>query len=238
MNFHLSILFTMFFFVESAFGTDSLGGFENYRYNPFQFPFPEYFKTPDTITVAEKPLTDSGDFKRIEFFGLSASVRNNSFDTIIDESGRGGSINYYIKKNKQKKFFLYNNKETLMGCSDTSLANLEKDYCSSFSSSQDFFLKLFTLTPNHLITEKYQARGYSWIVHQKGRWFKGIKKIRLYQGTKFYAFRRDFSDTSYNLKGTELNIFHLKIAPDWITLGVVTTDETFILQFLSSLRER
>lgn len=54
--------------------------FKAYRYNPFQYPYPEYYIEADTITVEAVTILDFQDMGRIEFFNKTAYIPMNLLD--------------------------------------------------------------------------------------------------------------------------------------------------------------
>ena len=178
----------LFCFAVFIFGCSSHTGFETYRNNPFQFPYPEYHMKAETVAVHSGKL--SGDVETIEVFGIRFDIEKRYVDQIRK---RGGT--YAIKKDGKLRFIVFENKEILMGCKDATVRKNSKDYCSAFASTKEYFEKLFLLTPEDLSKEKYHATGNRWIVHQKGYMFQDIEKITIYKkdgADGFTIFREDY----------------------------------------------
>lgn len=86
-----------------------------------------------------------------------------------------------------------------MGCVDEIEKN-NKDFCSSFIYTKDFYQKLFTLTPDDLSKSQYVAKGYVGIVHRKGKMFYRVSDIMIYKGGNSVAYRMDFKDSDMSIK--------------------------------------
>ena len=203
-------------------------GFKNYRYNPFQFPYPEYYLKAEVIEI--KSLETKLDETRtiIDFYGLSEIISKKWFDNMSGENKSGRALCYRI--GKSCKLVIYENKEDLRGCIAQEVRNAERDFCSAFSSSQEYYDKVWLLTPDDLRKVEYASVGNSWLIHNKGILFTDVKLLYKYQGMNFVAYRRDYKDGTpgekSNLK-TELTVFHQKIAPNYISIGIGDTDDNY-----------
>lgn len=208
-------------------------GFVYYRLNPFQFPYKEYYITPDTIVLSTQAnfklnRSDSVTLKNISFFLDTAW-----FDRYSPQTVDTCSIGFY-KKNR-KRFVVSYSKENRMGCLDSMTRQVEKDFCSCFSSSEDYFYKLFTLTPEQLGKDPFLARGYDWIVHNKGSYFQNVRKISIYQKDDLVAFRRDFVKSGEIPITTELVVFPKIIVPDYVTVILINPNEALLNNVLYSV---
>jgi hypothetical protein len=199
--------------------------FENYRFNPFQFPYPEYFMKAETIELKSRVPEMADGKTKINFYGLSAVISKKWFSRFEESSG---FISYL--SNKEKIFLINYEKDSLMGCISPETKNNQKDYCSAFSSTQEYFDKLFLLTRNDLKRDEYAAKGNSWIVHQKGFWFKDIKSIYKYKSKDFTAYRMDYkpdtADSKSSLK-TNVFVFHRNLSPHAIGIGISSSVERY-----------
>jgi len=208
----------------------SNSAFIHYRNDPFQFPYPEYYLKAKEITLqnfannSDQVLIEF-DTKRIAFnLGKNFSVKKEK-----------KSNSYYLWANGKILGLLNFETEVFMGC--IGKAKLyQKDFCGAFNSTEEYFLKLFTLTPNDLVLEKYAGVGNKWIVHNKGSWFKNVNLLIIYHFKDGVAFRRDFnSETDQKMK-TELIIFHKNIAPNYIGIGLTTSDNELVENVIASLQ--
>jgi len=223
----LIYLFFSLIFQSVCFSTEA--GFENYRYNPFQYPYPEYYLKPEIVNLSNN--ADFDGVERIHFFGLSAVLEKNTFDEIKTKDDK----QVVVLKNSKPLLLIDKTPEELMGCVLPEARMLDLDFCSSFDSSKIFFEKLFSLTPDDLKKEEYAARGNNWIVHRKGMMFKNVEKIYIYRTDGVVAFRKDIKSAKrWSLK-TEIWVFPDKIAPDYLSIGFTSTDETMIQNFIMSL---
>ena len=207
-------------------GCSSQKGFENYRDNPFQFPYQEYYLKADIQTVQPNKAPETS--MTIDAFGMSFSIDTRFADDVVRRNGI-----YIVRKSGEKVLVVMQGKEEMMGCNDVVKEN-EKDFCSAFASTKAYLEKLFLLTPKNLSEEQYRAAGNRWIVHNKGALFKNVDKISIYRSSSFEAFRTDFRPSN-NQTRVDLRIFHQNIAPDFIIIGFVDKNETLIKQILSTI---
>ena len=164
------------FFVQLSTGHASSDGFDGYRFNPFQFPYPEYRYKAKTIPLSQLRRQD-GATASISFFGFSALIPER-YAGQVEESGES----VVIRSMKKRGILISREKESLMGCEEG--RDIYKDFCSAFTSTQDFYQKLFTLVPEDLAKDEYAPIGYSWIVHRKGVMFSRVSKILIYEDRK------------------------------------------------------
>lgn len=214
-------------------------GFEHYRNNPFQFPYPEYYLKAKVVEITSQHLTLQNKQIKINFFDLSATISKDWFDH-QDVSSNGGTISF--QKDNERSFFVYIEREQLMGCGVPETREANRDFCSAFNSTKEFYDKLYLLTPDDLRKNEYASKGNSWIVHQKGSWFSSPRQVTTiykYKGNGFVAFRRDFDnkkESGGKALTSELVIFHQNNAPNAIVIGsrIDKNDELFH-QILSTL---
>jgi len=223
------ILITSLFLmiVNSAMAGEIKKDFSEYRYNPFQWVYPEYFYKADTIKINTR-RTFSDDYKRIAFFNLSALVLKKyvgEYKQISDQS-----FGYRVKSEKTGFSISLNDQKFLM-CSEQ---GKEKDFCSAYSSAKEYYHKLYTLTPDML--DGTHSRGDYWMIHAKGTFFEDSRRINIYQGDNFIAYVRTLKDGKQRLK-EEIVLFHDDLPPDhYISIGVALSDDNFVTDFLSSLK--
>lgn len=120
------------------------GAFKDYRNNPFQYPYPEYYLKANVINLKKtgartEPLVIDASAHRISF--------NTSTDLTVTTKNKGSS--FYLETNNHLFGVLTIEKENYMGC-DGETKEYEKNFCSAFKSSQEYYKKLFTLTPENL----------------------------------------------------------------------------------------
>jgi len=205
--------------------------FNSYRYNPFQFPYPEYYLKAERVDLTKevrlKPLMHP---VKIKFFCFTTTLESKWFDSVGE---RDGTKRYTIKGKTQ--FVLFTNKELRFGCNEEASATMNKDFCSGFRSSKEFFEKLYTLTPEDLEEPGPSLIGDSWIVHRKGWLFEGTEKIVIYESPDFTAFRRDYKGGVSGKLMTEIHLFRPQTEANWVTLGMENCHDSFVAQFLQGL---
>ncbi|MBN1982006.1 MAG: hypothetical protein JW795_10765 [Chitinivibrionales bacterium] len=209
---------------------------EDYRYNPFQFTLREYFLQPDTIKIAAGDYWMShGHYDTVRIKNSFVLLDTAWFDRIVFPVMDSSSAVFY--KKGQKRFIISFNREQRMGCSDSATRNAEKDFCSSFGSTGEYFLCLFTLTPQDLATEPFYAKGYYWIVHQKGVYFRDVQRIRMYQSGGVTAFRRDFKKNARGTYLSETVIFPDTSSMGYLSIGLISSEnEELLIQVINSAR--
>jgi hypothetical protein len=208
-------------------GCSNQVGFENYRNNPFQFPFPEYYLKADIESVPSNDL--QSEHLKIDIFNTTFSINKNFADEVIKKNNF-----FVIKKSCEKVFIVMSDNEKFMGCNDE-VRELEKDFCSAFSTTKDYLEKVFMLTPDDLSKEKYLAVGNRWIVHNKGHLFQEVEKIKIYKSTNFEAFRTDFKPSNNQVK-VDLRIFQNKDPKKFLIFAFVNRNEPLIKQILTTLQ--
>mgnify|MGYP003564940510 FL=1 len=158
--------------------------FKNYRYNPFQFPYKEYYYKAKEVEIKSKNITEGEKFSFDKFYFI---LKNGFVDTMTFSSNI-----YHFYKNGKKIFIISKRVDDKMGCSDSLSRALNKDFCSSANSMKEFYLKLFTLTPESLNKKEFAGIGNQWIVHQKGAFFEQISPpLTIYNNESYIAFRQN-----------------------------------------------
>jgi len=127
-----------------------------------------------------------------------------------------------------------------MGCDTPESRAATSDFCAAFKTSQEYYDKIWMLTPDDLKTDQYANRGDNLIVQQKEMWFANpdVTATYKYQGDKFVAYRRDFKPDPSGKKSmtSELVIFHQKITPNAIGIGsLVDNNDELFNQMLSTI---
>jgi len=209
-----------------ATSTNNAISLEKYRVYPFQWVLPEYYYKAETTHVEKKEKAPTG-FSKVEFFGLSACIPSKYTER--------------VKRRNDSMFFTSNADETIMmikspnnsfGCSEYAKIK-DKDYCSAYKTPQDFFNKVFTLTPDTV-----ENTGDKWIVHGKGMLFDNTQKIAIYSGDKFVAYVKYIKDSL--VKETkfshELTLFHANGPLDsYVTISFLDNDDSILQIFFSTL---
>ena len=230
-------IYLFFYIIILLFGcktnsNDLKTGFENYRYNPFQFPYPEYYLKAETVLLSSMENSSNTKNIRINYYGLYSYIDNTAFDSVVY---RRGTAQYYLK-NKKKVFIILFNRDSLIGCSDSESRNINLDFCSAISSNKEYFSKLFTLIPDDLDKKEYLPLGNSWIVHHKGSFFQDIKTITIYKNKDYLAFRRDFRGDKSSILASEVVVFHNSKNPNYnITFAFTTPNELLLKQLLTTM---
>lgn len=204
--------------------------FKNYRYNPFQFVYDEYYFTAKKYKIKKKSTSELRDLKFFTVYNFKFALDSNIADTCISIK----NVTYF-KKNDKKLFIISKRKDLKMGCNDSLTQILNRDYCNSFQSEKDFYFKLFFLTPNDLEKNEYAEKGNFWIVHYKGWFFEDTRPpLIAYENDSYIAYRRNF------IKPTplacEVILFHKELEGNYLTFGFSQyCDEKTINQILSSI---
>jgi hypothetical protein len=150
--------------------------FQGYRYNPFQYPYPEYYLKAESITIPVAQVEHYPDMVKLEFFGFTSHVPRRLFNA----RQKSVNENEVIYEADGKVLIIYREIENLLGCVDEEIKNKNKDFCSSFTSTRQYYEKLFTLTPDTLRTGSGIQTGDKWIVHRKGFTFENATKLIKY----------------------------------------------------------
>ncbi|MCP4748819.1 MAG: hypothetical protein GY874_22215 [Desulfobacteraceae bacterium] len=166
----------------------------------------------------------------INVFDVSFDIDKKYADTIKKQNQTFG-----VKKSDKLKFIIYSNEERMMGCNDV-VQELEKDFCTAFSSTKEYYEKLFLLTPQNLSDKKYIAAGNRWIVHNKGSMFQDVNKILVYELNDFTVFRRDMKPSKEKNLAVELIMFSDKNPNKYLTMGFREKNEPLISQILKTIR--
>lgn len=218
------LLITVFFY---HVGTVYADWTEDHRFNPFQFPLPEYNLKAKTIKL--KNLDSPPDnYKSVKLLGHSSvipkAVKIQASKVILNPL-------YIDALDGNKVIFIMNKeKDDFILCSAEN-RKITMDYCSAFSSRRDYFFKLWTLTPADLEKKEYIQIGYSWLVHQKGSIFQFVEKLIVYEKDDFTFFRKNMiSDNSSKVT------FHISNnkTDELYSVSFVTDDEEIIMNFIRS----
>jgi len=210
----------------------NISGFENYRYNPFQFPYSEYYLKADQISNIEIDNIKN-EVEHLSVFGVDIKIGKNSFDEVLKNKNLSSP---FVLKNKGKLVLLANyHEESLMGCNSQQSKDAHKDFCSAFSSSQEFNTKLFLLTPHDNNETRKLNDGDLWIIHRKGLVFEKTQKISIYQLENLTAFRQDLKE---NASGKiQIHIFKNSISPNSIEIILFEKNESLVDMILSSMNK-
>jgi hypothetical protein len=203
--------------------------FKAYRYNPFQYPYPEYYIEADTITVEAVTFLDFQDMGRIEFFNKTAYIPMN----LLDPTPISANDDKVIFKKDNKILIIERIKDTSIGCLDELTRMSNRDFCSSFSSSQEFFDILFTKTPDILFYTENKRIGYQWILHKKGIYFENVKYSRKYIGKNFIAYESKYIQGKMT---KDLILFFEGNKNYFYTISTNIDDTNFFDTFLKSIR--
>ena len=215
-----------------TYACQSNSGFINYRNDPFQFPYPEYYLKAKEINLQQ--TADNPNQVSIEAVNERISF---DVDKSVSLQTKKKFDSYYLWSG-EKLFGVINlENEVYMGCSGTAKA-YQKDFCSAFNSTEEFFSKLFKLTPNDLTMDEYAGIGNKWIVHNKGSWFKNVNELFIYQLEDIVAFRRDFKSSGNQKMKTELIIFPKAIEPNYVGIGLTTQDSKIVETIISSFQAK
>lgn len=198
----------------------------DYRFDPFQWIYPEYYYKADIIPVQKEKIAPDG-YTKVEFFGLTAYIPSNYTDKITREH----DIMSFWSKAGDRILMLKATNDTFF-CSDEKLA-YQKDYCSAYKTPQELFHKLFTLTPD--IAENI---GDKWIIHDKGLQFDNAKKIEIHSDDKFMAYVKFIKDSL--VKKTEfsheITLFHANGPLNcYVNIRYIANDDTFLKYFISTI---
>ena len=225
-----SFVFLCLFLISNSFAVQQSNGFQDYRFNPFQFPYPEYEYTAKQIII-NKTSRSEKDLKIIDCFGVSIAFSKEFFDH-VDQKSKSRLL---IKSKNNNAIVVNFENENLMGCSDETERNNNKDFCSAFSSTEDFYNKLFSLTPEDLSNDQFLSTGYKWIVHRKGQMFNRVSEIMVYKGNDYSVYRTDIKDDEMSIK-SELFIFPESIKPNYLILSMNFKDDNVIKTIVSSIK--
>jgi hypothetical protein len=206
--------------------TDKVFDLEQYRTYPFQWIFPEYYYKADIIRVEKEKIPPQG-YTKVEFFGLSAYIPSKYIEEIKRKDD-----DIFFKSKTGDKIMMIKSKDSSVLCTEETNTN-DKDYCSAYKTPQEFYHKLFTLTP-----DTAENTGDKWLVHGKGILFENAKKIEIYSGDKFMAYIIFFKDSLGIEKkfSLEITLFHAN-GPlnSFITITFPAKDDTTLKHFISTI---
>jgi hypothetical protein len=211
-------------------GYSSNHGFDGYRYNPFQYAYPEYYLKAEAIPINETKINSENNMAKIDFFGLSSFVPMELFNA----KHRDVSEIKIAYKTAGNVLIIHREKEILPGCTDEEERNLNKDFCSAFTSTREFYDKLYTFTPADLKRSDNQQTGNKWIVHRKGFMLENVSKTNKYIGKDFVAYESNYK-TGGNM--TKYMILFLdKTYPYYFTFATNISGDHFFKEILGSLK--
>lgn len=205
-------------------------GFEGYRYNPFQYPYPEYDLKAKLIPISNEKIKSENNMVNLEFFGLKSYVPDELFKAEQKEAKE----NKIIYKDGDKFLIIIREKENLLGCVDEQVKYMNKDFCSAFDSTKDYYDKLYSLTPEDLKRCNNSMTGNKWIVHRKGFTFENVDTLNKYIGKDFIAFESCYKSGSKMTK--DLILFLDKTQPYYFTFATNVSDDLLFRRLLESLQ--
>lgn len=123
----------------------------------------------------------------------------------------------------------------MIGCDDEQVKNSNKDFCSAFDTSKEYYEKLFTITPQDLRSGNKQIIGNKWIVHRKGFTFENVKKLHKYTGRCFVSFESIYKSDSNMTK--DMILFHDDTKPYYIVFSTNHKDDSIFKNLLKTLQE-
>ncbi|MCP3872580.1 MAG: hypothetical protein GY699_05405 [Desulfobacteraceae bacterium] len=213
-------------------GCATQNGFEDYRFNPFQFPYSEYYLTAINIQEAKKPQ-DLEALSELNVFGVKIRINKNNFDEVI--KNKDLNTPFILKKNNTLVLLANYHQDSLMGCKSKVSREAHKDFCSAFNSSKEFNKKLFTLTPNDINNPAPLGDGDLWIIHKKGYVFEQTEAIYIYELDNLTAFRQDLNSKASG--DFQIHIFPKKISPNAIEIIVFGKNVSLIDEILYSINK-
>ncbi len=203
---------------------DKLQDFSGYRYSPFQWVYPEYFLKADAIDLDTESVKVKGE--KIKFGKFSAIVPKE----YVKKTEKMGETHVY--KSDSGNFLIDIENESDLMCSEKRKLTW-KDYCSAFKDGNDYFEKLYTLTPDSITVDT--PIGDLWVIHEKGVYFKSFEKAQIYKTQNFTAYVHTLKPEETLRK--DITIFHNKMLDKYITMGTNFSDDNFVKSFLCSLEE-
>lgn len=212
-------------------GCSTNQGFEGYRYNPFQYPYPEYYLKAETIPISSEKMKAENNMVQLEYFGLRSYVQAESFNPKLKDVRE----NTIIFKDHDKVLVIDRVKDSLIGCDDEQVKNSNKDFCSAFDTSKEYYEKLFTVTPQDLRGANKQIIGNKWIVHRKGFTFENVEKLHKYTGRCFVSFESIYKSGSNMTK--DMILFRDKTKQYYIIFATNHKDDLFFKKLLETLQE-
>jgi len=218
-------VFTLLLFGVSSTVPASENPFLNYRYDPFQFSYKEYHYKADVVVINE---SSKPSVKLFDLFGITAGLPEKYMGKIQKTDAQ-----IQIKSDHGTLLFRLE-KEHLMGCTNKKIRSSNLDFCSAFDSTQGYYQKLFTLTPENI--GESRTKGDLWIIHEKGVAFEYVTKLTVFEGKDFKGYLRIFNNPDLKIR-QEIVIFHDR-APEkgYIVMATTIADDDLIANFLSSLR--
>ena len=220
----LTICMSLYFFVSGCACHDRLSA---YRYSPFQFVYPEYHLKAE-VTQLSPHFVPEVSAAHFDFFGLQAVLppqwEKLAKSMVVKE-------NQIVYKSADQLLMISLEKENLLGCQYQEFSAANKDFCTSFGSMEEYYWKLYTLTPEGSPWHS-QTTGDKLIIHQKGFAFELMQKIEIYKTAELVAFRSDYKP-GYRLK-TQILIFSKRLLPNYVVVATTISDEEAIRGILSA----
>jgi len=205
-------------------------GFEGYRYNPFQYPYPEYYLKAESIPISDMKIKPENTMAQISFFDLSSSVPAE----LLNVEPTAVSDNKIVYKADDKILIIHREKDTLLGCADEEERKMNNDFCSAFASTREFYDKLYTFTPDDLKRNDNKLTGNKWIVHRKGFVFENVENINRYLGKDFIAYESNYKTGGKLTKDIVLILD--KTYPYYFTFSTNICGDQFFKDMLESLQ--
>ena len=221
-----SFVFTLLLLGISATVFATENPFSNYRYDPFQFSYKEYHYKADVVLINE---SSKPSVKYFDMFGINAGLPEKYMGKIEKKGAQ-------VQITSDHGTMLFRLEEDhLMGCAIEKVRSSNLDFCSAFDSTQGYYQKLFTLTPENI--GEPRIKGNLWIIHEKGVAFEHVKKIIVFEGRNFKGYLRVFNNPDWKIR-QEMVLFHDRI-PDkgYVVFATTIADEDFMADFLSSFKQ-
>lgn len=198
----------------------------SYRFDPFQWIYPEYYYKADIFPV-KKDETPIQEYSKIKFYGLSAYVPTR----YTSEVKRDHDIMTFTSKSGDRILMIKATNSSFT-CSDKKSIE-RKDFCSAYKTPQQLFHKLYTLTP-----DSAETIGDKWIIHDKGKEFDNVKKIEIYSDDLFMAYVKFIKDslieqTEYS---HEISLFHANgPLESYVNIRFKSKDDAILNHFISTI---
>lgn len=196
--------------------------FKEYRHYPFQWILPEYYYTPKFIKIKK----DQNFKKRnLSFFGLKAFLPYK-----FNKEKKGSYL--VFKSSSGEKLIVSKSKNSSILCTKKE-NEISKDFCSSFKTPQEYFHKLFTLTPDLV-----KNTGEKWIVHTKGSVFQDVNNISIFSASNFNAYVRSMKESTIQEKNYshEIILFHDNLPEHYIVIILKVNNKEDAKNFIFSLK--
>jgi hypothetical protein len=169
---------------------------------------------------------------KIDFFGLCSYVPAE----LINAKHADISDNKIVYKSNGNVLIIHREKDNLMGCMDEEERNMNKDFCSAFASTREFYDKLYIFTPDDLKRSDNRQTGNKWIIHRKGFVFENVNSANRYSGNDFFAYENNYKIGGKMTK--DMTLFLDKTYPYYFTFSTNIRDAQFFKGLLESLQLR